>query len=737
MNEDLLTRLLTTTDSSASRLLLVHGAKGSGKSWWMERAAERARTAGLRVHRTAGRDATRASTEAAIAAAHGELTCVVVDDVDYFDNQARRDLREALDASGGLAVVSAASSAAFDGALAVRLDPLPSDAVVELLSQRGVAPRAALRCAAVAAGNPGLAVSLADGLSDAQRADTAPVPEMPRLAAEVASELHARLRGLGERTCRALVVAAADENGDLVAVRKALEQLGEAQAAGTQDALEALFDAAEEAAIVDVVGSKVTFVDPWLRLAAYHLVAPASRRAAHRALAAAYDSPRQGDARVHHLVAASSGPSDDVAQALIVVAAAAARRGDRAAAARMAAQAADLCVANELRSSSLLRAIGWCLDVGEYNQAQRLVDELDGVADDEQRAASEVSALLHGDRDAESDVTDPAVPIREREVATWHGRRRQRLSWWADAEAGRHGRVIQQIGGTRAAPAELWARGMALRHGGLVRDAAELVARTLATLPPGTSQVRARWAFLDADLALLTGRYAEAVPMLQSADNDGAARVLVVRAALVASPTLRRDSACIHVPALDPLRGIRREQLRGVSTADHRTLAVAAAVAEAHGLPIEAGESWLMAAELALAGEPSSAPDEGREYARKASDVLHRCAVRCWDARLEGLFALALAHAQPAPAPAPTIVLDPEMDALSAAEWRVAASVAEGLTNREVAAALFLSVKTVDFHLQQIYRKLTLRSRTELAVRFAGRNHNPAGRSSPPEGARR
>jgi DNA-binding NarL/FixJ family response regulator len=57
---------------------------------------------------------------------------------------------------------------------------------------------------------------------------------------------------------------------------------------------------------------------------------------------------------------------------------------------------------------------------------------------------------------------------------------------------------------------------------------------------------------------------------------------------------------------------------------------------------------------------------------------------------------------------------------LSPAEFRVAAAVAGGRTNREVADALFLSVKTVDFHLQAIYRKLGLRSRTELAVRMSG-----------------
>jgi len=49
----------------------------------------------------------------------------------------------------------------------------------------------------------------------------------------------------------------------------------------------------------------------------------------------------------------------------------------------------------------------------------------------------------------------------------------------------------------------------------------------------------------------------------------------------------------------------------------------------------------------------------------------------------------------------------------------VAALVVEGLTNRGVGARLFLSPHTVDFHLRQIYRRLGVRSRVELA-RLAG-----------------
>jgi len=55
---------------------------------------------------------------------------------------------------------------------------------------------------------------------------------------------------------------------------------------------------------------------------------------------------------------------------------------------------------------------------------------------------------------------------------------------------------------------------------------------------------------------------------------------------------------------------------------------------------------------------------------------------------------------------------------LSAAERRVAALVAEGRTNREVSAALFVAERTVASHLTHIYAKLGVRSRTELARRM-------------------
>jgi DNA-binding NarL/FixJ family response regulator len=54
------------------------------------------------------------------------------------------------------------------------------------------------------------------------------------------------------------------------------------------------------------------------------------------------------------------------------------------------------------------------------------------------------------------------------------------------------------------------------------------------------------------------------------------------------------------------------------------------------------------------------------------------------------------------------------LEALSASERRVARLAAEGLTNRDIAQALFVTTKTVEVHLSAAYRKLGVTSRGEL-----------------------
>ncbi len=57
---------------------------------------------------------------------------------------------------------------------------------------------------------------------------------------------------------------------------------------------------------------------------------------------------------------------------------------------------------------------------------------------------------------------------------------------------------------------------------------------------------------------------------------------------------------------------------------------------------------------------------------------------------------------------------------LTPSERRIAELVATGKSNKEAAAALFLSVHTVESALKRIYRKLGVRSRTELSRRLNG-----------------
>jgi DNA-binding CsgD family transcriptional regulator len=55
------------------------------------------------------------------------------------------------------------------------------------------------------------------------------------------------------------------------------------------------------------------------------------------------------------------------------------------------------------------------------------------------------------------------------------------------------------------------------------------------------------------------------------------------------------------------------------------------------------------------------------------------------------------------------------VEALTASERRVAQMAAAGMTNREIAQALFVTIKTVTLHLTRVYEKLDVAGRAQLS----------------------
>jgi DNA-binding NarL/FixJ family response regulator len=59
------------------------------------------------------------------------------------------------------------------------------------------------------------------------------------------------------------------------------------------------------------------------------------------------------------------------------------------------------------------------------------------------------------------------------------------------------------------------------------------------------------------------------------------------------------------------------------------------------------------------------------------------------------------------------------LEALTASERRIAELAAEGLTNRQIAQALFVTARTVESHLTNVFNKLGVKARTELPAALA------------------
>jgi DNA-binding CsgD family transcriptional regulator len=128
-----------------------------------------------------------------------------------------------------------------------------------------------------------------------------------------------------------------------------------------------------------------------------------------------------------------------------------------------------------------------------------------------------------------------------------------------------------------------------------------------------------------------------------------------------------------------------------------------------------------MGAALRRAGRRSDA----RELLAEALDLAARCGARPLAARAREELGATGAR--------PRRVWRQGVEALTPSELRVARLAAEGNTNRQIACALYVTVKTVEGHLAQVYAKLGIDGRSQLPAALTGKvqGGHPVARPSP------
>ncbi len=246
--------------------------------------------------------------------------------------------------------------------------------------------------------------------------------------------------------------------------------------------------------------------------------------------------------------------------------------------------------------------------------------------------------------------------------------------------------ALMQVEETAGRPAELLARS-ALGHLDLTLSACEDAVRWLA---PAVEHARrelfgepsAMWFVVDHVEALLSlGRIDEARELLDW--YEGHARRLERISAL---------ANCARCRGL--LAGVEGSVDQALAAFEH-----ALRLHEQVELPLDRGRTLLA---LGAAQRRAKRRKEARATLEHAIAIFERIGAELWAERTRAeLRRISGRAATPG--------------ALTPAEERVAALVAEGKTNREVAAALFLSERTVEGHLSRVFGKVGVRSRTELA----------------------
>jgi DNA-binding CsgD family transcriptional regulator len=412
---DVLDRLVDAVRAGESRVLVIRGDPGVGKTVLLDYLAERA--GGCRIARATG---VQSEMELAFAGLH-QLCAPMLDHLDQIPAPQRDALRTALGVAAGpppdrflvgLAVLSLLSEVAGDHPLICLIDDeqwldqaseqtlgfvarrLAADPVALVFSARDPGAelagqpelvveglradhaRALLDSAlagpldarvrdlivAETRGNPLALLELPRGLTPAELAGGFGLPAT-QLTSRIEASFGRQLDALPAQTRRLLQLAAADPSGDRALLWRAAGRLDLGVQAGVP---------AVEAGLVEFDG-RVRFRHPLARSAAYRSASRAERQQLHAALAAVTDSQIDPDRRAWHLAQAVPDKDEEVAAELERSAGRAQARGGVAAAAAFLERAALLTGDPARRAGRALAAAQAKVQAGASGAARDLL----------------------------------------------------------------------------------------------------------------------------------------------------------------------------------------------------------------------------------------------------------------------------------------------------------------------------------------------------------------------------
>lgn len=194
----------------------------------------------------------------------------------------------------------------------------------------------------------------------------------------------------------------------------------------------------------------------------------------------------------------------------------------------------------------------------------------------------------------------------------------------------------------------------------------------------------------------------------------------------LALPVSSREEALSLVDAeLDLARKIGQPRAVGVALrargllckAEQQISPLTQAVAALEACPSRLEHAYALT-DLGAALRRASRRREAQELLRRALDLAAGCGARALAVRAREELLAAGAR--------PRRERVSGVEALTASERRVAQMASTGMTNREIAQALFVTMKAVALHLTHVYEKLEIAGRPELSVALGDANASEA-----------